>query len=341
MVMQIVCSCGRRLQSSVARPGQLCLCPVCKQTLVFPEEDNPAPTAAQPTAVAPSPLMLQETISDAEVGTPPRTAFSEPTIPREENPLVPALVSPATLTRVAMVGGPASGLLALGRNERCLGQHRRGNCIIAFAFVFQTAVIAGLVCSPTTAYVRAGLILFAVLWIAAIPIISALGRSWYRQATRHARPMRTFPDSRTTVVLFTVPVLVGSILVFVMTHMIVDDAYSLSGFSLLKSTPNDRVYYSQEIPQSYAEATAVVLRDSGYFGHGEGKSVRLRCETDQVVVDFLLEPSGWENPHTVDHYRELGKTLSTRVFRSIPLQINLCDASYKCRCGLRIVTESP
>ncbi len=347
MVMQIVCSCGRRLQSSVARPGQLCLCPVCKQTLVFPEEDNPAPTAAQPLAIAPSPLLAPETVPPAPPDNSPSLSRREAeavaalvpdlTAELDARPLASFLEPPSSIALATLLGGPAGGGFAMARNEWRSQRRMRALLFGTLGFALNLVFFAGLVLTTSIADLASFLALLVVGWGITVPLIYMLASVRYREAHQLLRERNVLAASLKRTLGFTVPVVLLNLVLLGVGVMANESYHTSKDYEVLAYGPREDLYFSHEVSRDLAAATGEALQQAGYFNQRGGKTVRLRREAGGIyALDFTLRESTWEDPQIWRYYQDLGQWLSTQVFGGAPLRIYLCDVYYHSRLTLRI-----
>lgn len=97
---------------------------------------------------------------------------------------------------------------------------------------------------------------------------------------------------------------------------------------------NDEVYYSGDATDDDARKLAGFLQEIEFFGAG-GASVRLEYASGQYTVSFALADYAWENPETVEAFRNIGRSLADSTF-SPPLTIKLCDEYFTAKESLTI-----
>ena len=99
--------------------------------------------------------------------------------------------------------------------------------------------------------------------------------------------------------------------------------------------PCDEVYYSPEATEQDAFRLGEILEDELYFGDPPGTTVLISKGNGAFEISFVMQDGSWNEPPTVDYYRDLGQTLADEEFGQ-PLIVHFCDEYVDVQKSIRI-----
>ncbi len=350
MVMQIVCSCGRKLQTRIGLPGQTCICPVCKQTLVIPEDSTaslPPPThpesapAIQKLPSAPAPPE-----SFPHIEPEPLTALiPEWTLGLNEEPAIPPLETPTSVGFATLLAGVAGGSYVLAINEWHLRRRLRAILFGILGTAFNVILLLALALATRTEQFSAWFLLSVLVWCLAVPLLSLTATMLY-QPEYQRQPSLSFLAAVGSVFHLTAGLMASNILLFVFATDRYHHHLAIRDYQPINYGSERILYYSADIQPTTANRLGEALTQAGYFSHRfrtdkkgsktEEKSVRLRLLEGDYVLDFIVPDSTWTEDVIVQYFRDLGGHLSTQVFRGSSLRIHLCNSYFEERAVVMI-----
>jgi hypothetical protein len=244
----------------------------------------------------------------------------EPVYPNPEAPAPPPAVPPAfklystgQVTAASFFGGPLAGAILLSHNYRRRGLAQRATAALVLG-VLANAILLALVFVLTD---RIG----HVLPLATVIAVRAIAQADQPRYDEHVKAggAKASPWGAVGAAAASLALICAVVTVVVVVQ---GEAHHVD------FGHEQTITYEEGASESDAKRLGAFLKTAGYFDDTSPAAVKLSKKGGGCVVDFAVADGGWTRPDQVSIITHLGKMLGAQIFPSVPVTVEMCDASF-------------